>query len=155
VEALRQDLSSCPTRVQAFGTSVVTGRLQCLSVIKTCPTLPMHPVLMIDCFSAAVESRGQFVAQGRSAGNENRRWHGTRRECNLGDKGNTTFCGSSTCSLCCIVKTSFDLSLWGKKTGWGRYEILSPCLDISESYIPLHKGLAREFIPPQLRRSKR
>lgn len=79
---------------------------------------------MFDRFSNAIEARGQFVSQGRSAGNENRRWHGTRRECSLGDKGNTAFCGSSTCSLCCIVKTSFDLSLWGKKTGWGRYEIL-------------------------------
>jgi hypothetical protein len=67
-----------------------------------------------------VEKRGQFVAAGRSAGNENRRWHGTRRECSLGDPGNTKFCASTTCSLCCIVRTSFDLSLFGKKTGWGR-----------------------------------
>ncbi|KAF8343527.1 hypothetical protein F5887DRAFT_1075647 [Amanita rubescens] len=69
----------------------------------------------------AVEVRGQFVATGRSAGNENRRWHGTTRECTLGDKGQTQFCSSPTCSLCCIVKSSFDLSLFGKKTGWGRF----------------------------------
>src|SRR5882762_8373577 len=43
-------------------------------------------------------------------------------ECKLGDKGNTTFCASATCSLCCIMRSSFDLSLFGKKTGWGRYE---------------------------------
>jgi hypothetical protein len=78
-------------------------------------TRPYCPAL-----SAAVESRGQFVPAGRSAGNENRRWHGTRRECNLGDPGNSQFCSSTTCSLCCIVRTSFDLSLFGKKTGWGR-----------------------------------
>ncbi|KAJ3720500.1 hypothetical protein FB446DRAFT_323999 [Lentinula raphanica] len=74
-----------------------------------------------NAYKATVEARGQFVAAGRSAGNENRRWHGTKRECNFGDKGHTQFCGSHTCSLCCIVKTSFDLGLFGKKTGWGRF----------------------------------
>jgi len=74
-----------------------------------------------DAYRAAVEARGNFVSAGRSAGNEHRRWHGTRRECRLGDKGHTKFCTSPTCSLCCIVKTSFDLSLFGKKTGWGRF----------------------------------
>ncbi|KAJ6545000.1 hypothetical protein DFH09DRAFT_658310 [Mycena vulgaris] len=72
-------------------------------------------------YQAKVESSGNFVASGRSAGNENRRWHGTRRECSLGDKGQTQFCGSTTCPLCCIVRSSFDISLWGTKTGWGRF----------------------------------
>ena len=61
------------------------------------------------------------MAAGRSEGNEHRRWHGTRRVCNLGDKGHTQFCSSTTCSLCSIIRTSYDISLWGKKTGWGRY----------------------------------
>jgi hypothetical protein len=116
------------------------------------PLLAVYPAPMIGCFSAAVETGGQFVAQGRSAGNENRRWHGTRRECNLGDKGNATFCSSSSCSLCCIVKTSFDLSLWGKKTGWGRYEVLSPLS--GNIFSPLHEDLAKGSIPPRLRQSK-
>ncbi|KAF9260059.1 ADP-ribosylation [Marasmius fiardii PR-910] len=68
-----------------------------------------------------VEARGQFVTAGRSEGNENRRWHGTRRECQLGDKGQTQFCTLATCSLCCILRNSFDIGLWGKKTGWGRF----------------------------------
>ncbi|KAF7336996.1 PARP catalytic domain-containing protein [Mycena venus] len=72
-------------------------------------------------YQTAVESAGHFVASGRSPGNENRRWHGTRRECNLGDKGHTQFCASTKCSLCCIIKSSFDISLWGTKTGWGRF----------------------------------
>lgn len=71
-------------------------------------------------FSTAAESRGQFVAAGRSAGNENRRWHGTRRECNVGDKGQTTMCSSNNCPMCSIIRNSFDLSRWGSKTGWGR-----------------------------------
>ena len=73
---------------------------------------------MIDLFRAAVKkTQGQFVS---TAGNENRRWHGTRRICNIGDKGHTQFCSAPNCSLCCIMRTSFDVSLWGKKTSWGR-----------------------------------
>lgn len=43
------------------------------------------------------------------------------RECNLGDKGQEQFCTSTSCSLCCILKTSYNLGLFGKKTGWGRF----------------------------------
>ena len=68
----------------------------------------------------SVESRGKFAATGRSPGNENRRWHGTTRECLLGDNGNTTLCSSTSCSLCSIIRTSYSLNLFGKKTGWGR-----------------------------------
>ncbi|KAF8808619.1 ADP-ribosylation [Phlegmacium glaucopus] len=95
----------------------------------TCPpvrrvykiVVPEASLAGYDAYRAAVESRGQFVSTGRSAGNENRRWHGTRRICNIGDKGHTQFCSAPTCSLCCIMRTSFDVSLWGKKTGWGRF----------------------------------
>ncbi|KAG1821990.1 uncharacterized protein BJ212DRAFT_1445366 [Suillus subaureus] len=94
-----------------------------------CPTVRrVHKVIVspasiakYEAYRAAVESRGNFVAAGRSAGNENRRWHGTTRECNLGDNGNSTLCSSQTCSLCCILRTSYNLNLFGKKTGWGRF----------------------------------
>lgn len=72
-------------------------------------------------YKAAVEARGKHAAAGRPPGNENRRWHGTMRECNLGDKGQEQFCTSTSCSLCCILKTSYNLGLFGKKTGWGRF----------------------------------
>nr|GAT47414.1 predicted protein [Mycena chlorophos] len=72
-------------------------------------------------YQATVEKAGNFASTGRSAGNENRRWHGTKRECNIGDKGQTQLCQSTKCSLCCIIKSSFDISLWGTKTGWGRF----------------------------------
>ena len=62
---------------------------------------------------ATVEARGQFLLTQRSAGNENRRWHGTKRECNLGDKGVTSFCSSPACSLCRIIQTSYNSSLAG------------------------------------------
>lgn len=82
-----------------------------------------------------MEARGNFVAAGRSAGNENRRWHGTTRECNLGDNGNCTLCSSHTCSLCCIIKTSYNLNLFGKKTGWGRYVAF---IDVIFCYLDTH-----------------
>ncbi|KAG2118511.1 ADP-ribosylation [Suillus cothurnatus] len=94
-----------------------------------CPTVrKVHKVIALpasiakyEAYRAAVEGRGNFVAAGRSAGNENRRWHGTTRECNLGENGNSTLCSSQTCSLCCILRTSYNLNLFGKKTGWGRF----------------------------------
>ncbi|CAL1717325.1 unnamed protein product [Somion occarium] len=96
---------------------------------KVCPTvrriykiIPEQSSLdKYDAYRDAVEARGQFVQDGRSAGNENRRWHGTTRDCHLGDRGHTQFCSSSKCSLCSIMKTSYKLNLWGKKTGWGRF----------------------------------
>ncbi|KAF9002457.1 hypothetical protein BDQ17DRAFT_1243298 [Cyathus striatus] len=113
-----------------------------------CPTVrhvykimsPRSCLAAYDAYRASVESRGQFISAGRSAGNQNRRWHGTTRECNLGDKGQTRFCSSPTCSLCCIVRSSFNIGLYGKKTGWGRFgkgiytsSISSKCNDYSEN----------------------
>lgn len=60
--------------------------------------------------SDSVEAQGNFKTARLSPGNENRRWHGTRRECNLGDKGHTQFCNKPGCALCCIVRTSFNLA---------------------------------------------
>ncbi|TDL25748.1 ADP-ribosylation [Rickenella mellea] len=98
-------------------------------VNKTCPKVrrvykivgTQASVDKYEAYLNSVEARGQFRSQGRSPGNENRRWHGTRRNCNFGDQGQTQFCSSTSCSLCCIVRTSYDLSLFGKKTGWGRF----------------------------------
>ena len=68
-----------------------------------------------------MEDRGNFGALGKPRGNESRRWHGTKRKCNLGDPGKTTFCVDSECSLCCIIKSSFDLRFFKAATGWGRF----------------------------------
>jgi len=37
-----------------------------------------------------------------------RQWHGTTRECNLGDSGIQDPCSSQTCLLCSIIRTSFQ-----------------------------------------------
>jgi hypothetical protein len=96
---------------------------------SACPTvrriykvvLKQSFVAKYDAYRASVENRGQFVAKGRTAGNENRRWHGTNRECRLGDHGNTAFCNSASCSLCSILRNSYDTNRFGQKTGWGRF----------------------------------
>ncbi|KAF9790510.1 hypothetical protein BJ322DRAFT_1104161 [Thelephora terrestris] len=69
----------------------------------------------------SVEVAGNYVAMGKSRGNENRRWHGTKRKCRLGDSGNETFCADAECALCNIIRTSFDLKFFKAATGWGRF----------------------------------
>ncbi|PVF94288.1 ADP-ribosylation [Serendipita vermifera] len=54
-------------------------------------------------------------------GNERRRFHGTRRECSVGNNGSTKLCSSPTCSLCCIMKRGFDLNKAGSATGFSRF----------------------------------
>jgi len=68
-----------------------------------------------------VEAKGNFASQNKPRGNERRRWHGTTRKCKIGDKGVTKLCSNPSCSLCCIMKTSFDISFFAKKTNFGRF----------------------------------
>ncbi|EIW84463.1 ADP-ribosylation [Coniophora puteana RWD-64-598 SS2] len=70
---------------------------------------------------AGVEARGDFVSAGMSLGNEQRRWHGTFRECLLGDEGNTETCNSVQCRLCQIIRCSFKIELFGTNMTWGRF----------------------------------
>ncbi|KAF9790539.1 hypothetical protein BJ322DRAFT_999426 [Thelephora terrestris] len=95
----------------------------------TCPAV--KAVYKIICTKASldkyqrylddVEFRGNFLAKESSRGNERRRWHGTKRKCYIGDQGNTRFCTDSGCSLCRIIQKSFDIKLFKKSTGWGRF----------------------------------
>ncbi|KAG1743473.1 hypothetical protein EDB19DRAFT_1633152 [Suillus lakei] len=68
-----------------------------------------------DNYRAKVESRGHFAGKlssngkAMTEGNENRRWHGTKRDCNLGDSGNTNLCSSSSCALCSIIQNGFKV----------------------------------------------
>ncbi|KAG9004307.1 hypothetical protein FRB94_006810 [Tulasnella sp. JGI-2019a] len=57
-----------------------------------------------------VEDSGNFVLGGMAPGNERRRWHGTRRVCDLGDDPTRTrLCDSNHCGTCGILRTSFKL----------------------------------------------
>ena len=73
-----------------------------------------------DC-SDLVEAKHNFASRNKTRGNEKLRWHGTTRKCRIGDEGVTTPCSRSSCSLCCIIKSSFNISFFGKRTGWGRF----------------------------------
>ncbi|KAG8816814.1 hypothetical protein FRC18_000807 [Serendipita sp. 400] len=72
-------------------------------------------------YKAKVEREGNFVASGRTEGNENRRFHGSTRQCRLGDPGNTQLCSNTNCPLCGILRTSFDLAFFKVKTGFARF----------------------------------
>jgi len=74
-----------------------------------------------EAYKAKVERRGQFASRKAFPGNEKRRWHGTKRECHLGEPGHTNLCGSRTCSLCRIIDESFDVRYAGMNTGWTRF----------------------------------
>ena len=82
------------------------------------------PTLIDGCgYSDRVETQRNFALEGEHRGNECSRWHGTTRKCKVGDKGTIRFCPDTSCSLCCIMKTSFDLKFFGKKTNFGRFGV--------------------------------
>lgn len=105
-----------------------------------------------------VESQGNFASRGRPYGNQNRRFHGTTRDCLLGDYGvsasnvfwkkethgsqNTQLCSSTNCALCSIIRNSFDLKFYKKKTSWGRFGRGYGLLSNEES-----SSASIEFIP--------
>ncbi|KLO12670.1 hypothetical protein SCHPADRAFT_904911 [Schizopora paradoxa] len=75
-----------------------------------------------ETYRSMIEAKGRFQAMGRPEGNQNRRWHGTKRQCTLGDPGNVTFCSSTTCALCNIIKTSFSMKFCARGSfGMGIY----------------------------------
>lgn len=89
----------------------------------------------------SVERRGNFSAMNKARGNENRRWHGTRRKCNIGDPGTTSFCANQGCSLCCIIRTSFDLTFFKKATGWGRFGAGIYTSSTSSKFVPVSSNM--------------
>ncbi|KAI0047871.1 hypothetical protein FA95DRAFT_1153694 [Auriscalpium vulgare] len=70
-------------------------------------------------YQLAVERRTNL-----DKGNSKRRWHGTIRACTLGnDEYDTTLCPetSTSCSLCSIIRSSFQLAKFGARTNFGRF----------------------------------
>lgn len=59
---------------------------------------------------------------GIQGANTRRRFHGTVRRCRLGDSDDlTAFCGEDACSLCSILKSSFERARAGERTNFGRF----------------------------------
>jgi len=70
-----------------------------------------------DRYKLSVERR-----TGEDGGNSRRRWHGTVRACKLGeDSDEDTLCMEPACSLCCIIRSSFQLAKFGQRTNFGRF----------------------------------
>lgn len=66
-------------------------------------------------------------------GNECFRYHGTHRGCQLGDDGHTTLCTSSSCAVCSIIKTSFQVR-FAKSGAFGSGVYTSSASNKSASY---------------------
>ena len=79
---------------------------------------------------------------GKSPGNENRRWHGTRRKCNIGDRGVTTLCTNPRCSLCSVIESSFDVGFYRGATGWGRFGAGIYTSSTSSKFVSVPDGIA-------------
>jgi hypothetical protein len=72
------------------------------------------------CHRDSVEARGNFVASHKSRGNENRRWHGTKRKCNIGDKESQP--SARTKGAHCVASSDlFRSQVFRGRTGWGRF----------------------------------
>ncbi|KAG9044943.1 hypothetical protein FS837_007268 [Tulasnella sp. UAMH 9824] len=85
----------------------------------------------------SIERRHNFKSQGMLEANERRRWHGTRRECRVGDPGSgaLTMCNSATCYICIIMRTSFDVSKCGFGCLFGRGIYTSGTSSKSDTYV--------------------
>ena len=79
--------------------------------------------MMIPLASDTLEYYERFAAQGKLNGNERVLWHGTRRGCNLGEMGQTTPCMIPRCSLCSIIRGSFDVGKFASNTPAGKFGI--------------------------------
>lgn len=87
-------------------------------------------------YSDEVEAIGNFSSQNRSRGNENRRWHGTVRKCNLGDQGQTKLCADAACFLCGIIKTSFDITFSARNPKFKRFGVGIYTSATSSKFVP-------------------
>ncbi|KZT01037.1 ADP-ribosylation [Laetiporus sulphureus 93-53] len=81
---------------------------------------------------------------GLPGGNSKRRWHGTVRECRLGDSDNDLMlCSIGGCSLCSIIRSSFSLAQAYKRTNFGRFGhgiYTSATSSKSNDYVAEHGG---------------
>ncbi|PCH44628.1 ADP-ribosylation [Wolfiporia cocos MD-104 SS10] len=61
---------------------------------------------------------------GLKNGHSLRRWHGTKRACQIGDDRspqNVKVCSQQTCSVCSIIRTSFNSAHFGRRFNYGRF----------------------------------
>ncbi|KAG8990019.1 hypothetical protein FRB90_001968 [Tulasnella sp. 427] len=85
----------------------------------------------------AIDASYKFKAEGMFPANERRRWHGTKRECTVGDPGTTPtgFCQSPTCSMCIVMQRSFDKEKCAAGSMFGKGVYTSGTSSKSHGYI--------------------
>jgi len=99
------------------------------SQAKLCPTIKkVYKIIESQAFLKPYDSYR------RSHGNEQFRYHGTSRQCSLGNPGNTKLCASKSCALCSILRTSFKVSLADRGGAFGRGIYTSSASNKASSY---------------------
>ncbi|KAJ3763958.1 hypothetical protein EV360DRAFT_77911 [Lentinula raphanica] len=94
-----------------------------------------------------------LLSRYKKGANEQLCFHGTRRSCALGDDSDQLFlCNSAECSLCCIIRGSFDIARSGdansfKRFGAGIYT--TSCSSKADDYYSV--GRSRQQHPQDLR----
>ncbi|KAG6846758.1 hypothetical protein H0H93_012079 [Arthromyces matolae] len=67
-------------------------------------------------YRASVETQ-----RGLPMGNQCRRWHGSQRDCDIGEQStNTSLCNSNKCGICGIIRTSYKVSKAQRNISFGR-----------------------------------
>lgn len=79
-------------------------------------------------------TRAQYDQYKGTYGNEVFRYHGTSRECKLGEAGNHYPCWSQKCPACCILRTSFQVNLANPAGAFGQGIYTSSASNKSASY---------------------
>jgi len=87
---------------------------------RLCPSLS-RIYEVVDCYA----SQGEYTDYRDQVGNEEYLFHGTSRECGVG-QSTTTICESATCSTCNIIRWSYTLDL-AQSSGWFGPGIYTTC----------------------------
>ncbi|KAH9830117.1 uncharacterized protein C8Q71DRAFT_378717 [Rhodofomes roseus] len=80
---------------------------------------------------------------GLPGGNSRRRWHGTFRQCTIGDtESQVALCQDANCSLCRIIETSFSVAQASKRFGgrFGKGIYISATSSKSNDYVQERGG---------------
>ncbi|RMJ09583.1 hypothetical protein BHE90_005952 [Fusarium euwallaceae] len=60
-----------------------------------------------EAYRDQIENHGNFIAMGKYAGNERKRFRGAERACTIGENGNVTMCYNGDCKLCEALREGF------------------------------------------------
>ncbi|RIB04892.1 hypothetical protein C2G38_645383 [Gigaspora rosea] len=74
-----------------------------------------------------------------TAGNEQRRFHGTSVSCRIGETGQ--LCSSNACAVCCIIKNGYKIFETTNFQRYGRGLYFSSISSKSDDYVKNNSGL--------------